>query len=57
MNHDKEEFGEERLQEIIESDKSSFAAHILGLIEGKVRSFVGDTPQHDDMTLIIVKVK
>ena len=56
MNPERQEFGEQRLQEIIESDDGGFASHILNLIENKVKTFVGNTPQHDDMTMVIVKV-
>jgi phosphoserine phosphatase RsbU/P len=58
MNDRAELFGERRLRDVIESsdrlgeDESMLKDRILAAI----RSFVGDAAQHDDMTMVILKV-
>ena len=58
MNGRAELFGERRLRDVIESedrqgeDESGLKDRILA----EVRSFVGDAAQHDDMTMVILKV-
>jgi sigma-B regulation protein RsbU (phosphoserine phosphatase) len=58
MNVRAELFGERRLRDVIESadrlgeDESALKDRILAAI----RSFVGDAAQHDDMTMVILKV-
>ena len=51
------EFGEEKLQSILlESLRLSTRESVQRII-AKVLAWQGQTPQHDDITLIIVKVK
>jgi sigma-B regulation protein RsbU (phosphoserine phosphatase) len=58
MNGRAELFGERRLRDVIESadrqgeDESALKDRILT----EIRSFVGDAAQHDDMTMVILKV-
>ena len=58
MNGRAELFGERRIRDVIESaddhgeDESALKDRILAAI----RSFVGDAAQHDDMTMVILKV-
>ena len=58
MNGRAELFGERRLRDVIESadrhgeDESGLKERILA----EIRSFVGDAAQHDDMTMVILKV-
>jgi serine phosphatase RsbU (regulator of sigma subunit) len=58
MNGRAELFGERRLRDVIESadrqgeDESGLKDRILT----EIRSFVGDAAQHDDMTMVILKV-
>ena len=57
MNKNSEEFGETRLQTIIDSHKNVFAEVLLQIVRQHIESFVGKTPQHDDMTMVIVRIK
>jgi serine phosphatase RsbU (regulator of sigma subunit) len=58
MNENAELFGERRLRDLIEAAGSG--ADDLGLLRNRilegVRVFAGGAPQHDDMTLMILKV-
>lgn len=51
------EFGEERLVALIESVRHLSVKEMLVRIEAGVRKFVGNAPQHDDMTMVVIKVK
>lgn len=53
---DGKEFGYETLNEVIRSMASSTAQEIANQIMARILRFTGDTPQKDDMTLLIVKV-
>ena len=57
MNESDEYFGEGRLAQLVESNAhmspDDLRAHLLREIE----SFVGGAPQHDDMTMILLKVE
>ena len=57
MNEKKEMYGFERLMAAVENGKRSSATILLeGLIDG-VSSFVGNAEQHDDLTLVVLKVE
>ncbi len=56
MNKSNEEFGEERLLKSVEKNSSSSANEILRNIFIEVELFIGKAPQHDDMTMVVVKV-
>ncbi|HLG16294.1 MAG TPA: SpoIIE family protein phosphatase [Blastocatellia bacterium] len=57
LNAKGEEFGEGRLREIV-SNSADLSAHDLSAkIVESVRAWCGDTPQHDDLTLVVMKVK
>jgi sigma-B regulation protein RsbU (phosphoserine phosphatase) len=55
INHDEEEFGVERLQEIIASLAEANAPQIRQGIVDAVDSFAEDAPPFDDLTLVVVK--
>jgi sigma-B regulation protein RsbU (phosphoserine phosphatase) len=55
-NWRKEEFGEERLLALIEKNKEKDAAGIISSIEEEIRSFIGETAQWDDMTMVVAKI-
>lgn len=55
MNLKGEMFGVERLQEIIKDAAALHAQEILTRISDAIRKFSGDTPQHDDITLVVVR--
>jgi sigma-B regulation protein RsbU (phosphoserine phosphatase) len=57
MNRRGEEYGETRLAEIIQQNASDHPQGIIKTINNDVLVHTGSTPQHDDMTMIVVKVK
>ncbi|MBI4429718.1 MAG: PP2C family protein-serine/threonine phosphatase [Ignavibacteriales bacterium] len=57
MNKAKEEFGEERLLKAVEKLADRTSKEILDGIFAEMKSFAGKAPQHDDMTIVVVKVK
>ncbi|HUI65328.1 MAG TPA: PP2C family protein-serine/threonine phosphatase [Bacteroidota bacterium] len=56
MNPADEEYGEARLVEAIARYRDRSAREIINGICGEVRSFAGERPQHDDMTMVVLKV-
>lgn len=57
MDSEANEFGEERLVDLIESSRHLPVKDMLEKIDAGVRKFVGGAPQHDDMTMVAIKVK
>jgi serine phosphatase RsbU (regulator of sigma subunit) len=57
LNPQQEEFGEERLSDIVRSSLSLPAAEICNRIATRLQAFVAESPQWDDITLVIMKVK
>jgi sigma-B regulation protein RsbU (phosphoserine phosphatase) len=55
VNAEGEEFGEERLAELLRVHRAEPAEAIAGAIETAVREFTGDLVQADDFTLVLVK--
>jgi sigma-B regulation protein RsbU (phosphoserine phosphatase) len=55
VNQKSEMFGLEKLREIIEKDPNLAAAVLLDKIGDEIQRFVGDTPQHDDITVVVVR--
>jgi len=55
MNADEEEFGLDRLQAVALDSRHLSAPEIVRAIREGVASFVGQTPQSDDLTLVIIK--
>ncbi len=56
MNSAEEIFGEERLSKLIEDNEHLTARELLDLIHDEIVRFEENTPQHDDSTMIVVKV-
>jgi len=54
-NDDNEAFGIDRLQEVIVANRHQSAEEILAAMERSVRDFVGDIPQQDDVTGLVIK--
>ena len=50
-----EEFGEERLAELLTRGSEHSAESLVRLVDGAVRSFTGERPQFDDLTLLVLK--
>ncbi|MFH1189363.1 MAG: CHASE2 domain-containing protein [Candidatus Omnitrophota bacterium] len=57
MNEGSELYGAERLSAVIEANKGLPPAGLLSAIEKDVRSFEPKALQHDDMTVIVIKIK
>lgn len=56
MNHDDEEWGEERLIPAVASYADHRASEIIPKLMAEADRFAGGAPQHDDMTLVVVKM-
>jgi sigma-B regulation protein RsbU (phosphoserine phosphatase) len=54
---DGEEYGEDRLEKVITENKDTSANLIIQNVVRAVKRFVGNHPQHDDMTMVVVKVQ
>jgi serine phosphatase RsbU (regulator of sigma subunit) len=52
-----EEFGEQRLREIVANALARPAAEISELVRSRLREFTGPAPPFDDLTLVVVKVQ
>jgi sigma-B regulation protein RsbU (phosphoserine phosphatase) len=57
FNGDGEEFGEQRLQEFVASSATFSAQELTDKIVERVREWCRDTQPHDDLTLVVMKVK
>jgi sigma-B regulation protein RsbU (phosphoserine phosphatase) len=55
MNEDYDEFGLERLHHTVRTHKHEDAANIVGTITAAIADHTGNTPQSDDMTLVVMK--
>jgi len=51
----REEYGEDKLFEVISENKDSTSNAIIQKVVRTVKSFVGSYPQHDDMTMVVIK--
>ncbi len=56
-NPDHEEYSQFSLQRIIKNNSSHSASKLIELIKADIKNFVGLTAQHDDQTIIVMKVK
>ena len=57
MNKAQEEFGEDRLCKTVEKYSARSAAEIMDGIFSDMKDFTGKAKQHDDMTIVVVKIK
>jgi hypothetical protein len=57
LNENKKFYGEHRLNNILLRNKERSAADILQEVSHDVRSYIGDAKQHDDMTMVIIKLE
>ncbi len=55
VNSRDEEYGEARLLAAIETGRSTVPADMLNRLMAELDSFVGNTPQHDDVTCMLLK--
>jgi sigma-B regulation protein RsbU (phosphoserine phosphatase) len=51
-----EEFGEDRVKELLRATAGMSAAEISSRLADDVRAFIGDAEQHDDLTLVVMAV-
>ena len=56
MNENEEEWGEERLIEVAQSVRGHRAEQVLTATFAAADDFAGNAPQHDDMTVLVLKV-
>ena len=56
LNQREEEYGEPRLLEVLNAGAASTPDEMLRRMMSDVDGFVGATPQHDDITCLLVKV-
>jgi phosphoserine phosphatase RsbU/P len=57
LNPEDQEFGEDRLEKTIASAACLPPADVIAKILDRVCEWCRDAPQHDDMTLVVLKVK
>ncbi|MBM4170497.1 MAG: PP2C family protein-serine/threonine phosphatase [Ignavibacteria bacterium] len=55
MNEKQEQYGEKKLVDLIENNKGLNSRDLLNLILKDVKRFVDNYPQHDDMTMVVLK--
>ena len=55
MNTDNEEWGEERFMEVIAPRRDIPARPLIDVLMNSADAFVAGAPQHDDMTLLVVR--
>lgn len=56
MNRDQQQYSEERLYATIRDAAGDTAQNIIHAIYLDVKAFTHDYPQHDDMTMVVVKI-
>ncbi len=56
MNERNDEYGEPRLLEILRAGSASEPEELLRRMRSDVDAFVGATPQHDDITCMLIKI-
>jgi phosphoserine phosphatase RsbU/P len=57
LDRDGEEFGMDAMKRAIQASAPEGAAAIVRRVAEEVRAFIGDHPQHDDITLIAIRKK
>lgn len=57
MNDQGEEYQMERFVDTLQKSRSESSNRILDAIHESLSNFTGDLPQHDDLTLVLVKVQ
>jgi sigma-B regulation protein RsbU (phosphoserine phosphatase) len=55
MNLADEEWGEERLMDAIREGRGAPARELLETLFAAATAFAGTAPQHDDMTLVVLR--
>ena len=57
INSEEEEFGEDRIHELVESTRKKSPAERNQTMLDSVKAFIKETPYRDDVTLVSIKVK
>ena len=57
LNAEGEEFGEDRLKELLQGAVWGAAEEISSKLADRMRSWIGEAEQHDDLTLVVLAVK
>jgi len=55
MDSDGEEFGEERLRSCLNACRKESSADTIGRVFEEIRGFCADTPQSDDITMLVIR--
>ena len=55
LNADGEEFGEDRLLDVVKASARGSAQEIMWALTGALAGFIGDTEQADDVTCVVIK--
>lgn len=55
MNINEEEFNEDRLREVILNNRNEPPENLIEIIFKEIQKFCGNTPQMDDITVVIIK--
>jgi sigma-B regulation protein RsbU (phosphoserine phosphatase) len=56
LNSNEEEFGEERVKNLLRTVADLPVQEIAARISQEVRNWIGGAPQHDDITFVVLKV-
>ena len=57
LNVNEEEYGEERLKDLLKSVMHLPVGEMSTRITAALREWIGEAPQHDDLTFLVLKVK
>ncbi|MEO1085716.1 MAG: SpoIIE family protein phosphatase, partial [Acidobacteriota bacterium] len=57
MNSADEEYGEERLYEVVRANRDESAAALVDRVFAAVKDFCADAPQTDDMSMVVIRRK
>jgi sigma-B regulation protein RsbU (phosphoserine phosphatase) len=57
LNPEEEEFGEERLKALLRRVAHLPVGEMTACISQELNNWIGDAPQHDDLTFVILKMK
>ena len=55
MNEKHQQYGEQTLIRLIENHRDLTAKQLIDLVLKDVKKFVDNYPQHDDMTMVVLK--
>ena len=56
MNVKRQEFTVDRIKEIIKDNSEKTTEEMTNIIRNRINEFAGETPQHDDQTLVLLKI-